>query len=417
MKHIGDMVNEMLDNLSAFVWRAYDLPIAFLALCVLIAGVGLWLILRIAARRKGQKLSFMATGIILLIVLQFVQTLVADRRSQKMQREFRQLRESTTGARLGGDGQGRSEGLSGILAEGSIAADTPKQKIPHLLRSILPSWSVPYRYRCWRVDPGIDYIQLSYSNPKADVHIAMVDLGTDLYEIVMPREVSKKTSTLVFATREKTLVAVNGEAGVSPALGAQLGEWKGNYIVNGQTVYLDDDDQRPFLSFDRTPTGRYFPSAVVDRTNTPEKYNTIWGRYDLLIDGKLAIDPRDGTADSQYPRTILGLNETGKVLFLMVVDGSNASHSRGLTMEQCGRILQGLGCKNAMACDQGGSSCMCIGKAGIISSPSGGTDRRVYTHFGVRRSGNVAAPTSESESLNQSALEASVPADELSEKE
>jgi hypothetical protein len=417
MKHMGNTVNEMLDNLSAFTWRLYELPTAFLLLGVLAAAAGIWLLLRIAGRWKRRELSWLAGGLVLLVSLQLVQALVADRRALRLQQELRQLRESTIGALLAGNGEGRGGGLGASLAEGSVGADRPKQKIPRILQGVLPSWNVPYRYRRWRVDPGLDYYRLTYENPKAVVHVAVVDLQTGLYEIVLPREVSQKTTTSVFAAREQVLVAVNGEAGVSPARDARLGEWKGNYIVNGQAVYLDDDDRRPFLAFDREPTGRYFPAAVVDCANTPEKYNTIWGRYDLLVDGKLAApDPQDETAGMRYSRTILGINRSGKTLFLMVVDGSDPRHSLGLTMEECGRILIGMGCKLAMACDQGGSACMCIGGAGTVSSPSGGADRHVYTHFGVRRRNHSAAADPEvdpeSDGREEGGADAAIPLDD-----
>ena len=93
----------------------------------------------------------------------------------------------------------------------------------------------------------------------------------------------------------------------------------------------------------------------------------------------------------RYPRTILGLDASGKKIYLLVVDGENPGYSMGLTLEECGKILLGMGCTDAMACDQGGSTCMFLGGTGIISRPSGGTDRHIFTHFGVRRTGKPAA--------------------------
>lgn len=382
---MGNKVNELLDNLSAFLWRLYDLPIAFLVLCTLMAGLGVWLLLWVMARKRGRSLPGVTSGFVLLIALQIVHALVSDRRASQLKREMRDMRESTLSALLDKGKSGYTGGLESILAGGKVDANTTKDQIPRELRGVFPSWNAPFSYRSWQIDPGIDYHRFTYEKPQAVVHIVIVDLDTGLYEIALPPDVTKKTTTSVFATKDGALVAVNGECGVTPAMNAPLGEWKGNYIVNGHAIFLDDDAHRPFLSFDQNAKGRYFPAAIVDVTNTPDKYNTIWGRFDLLIGRKLAIPTEDLSATMRYPRTILGLDPTGRKLFLMVVDGSNPGYSMGLTMEECGKILIGLGCTDAMACDQGGSTCMYIDGTGIASRPSGGTDRHVLTHFGVRR--------------------------------
>jgi exopolysaccharide biosynthesis protein len=70
----------------------------------------------------------------------------------------------------------------------------------------------------------------------------------------------------------------------------------------------------------------------------------------------------------------------------MVVDGKRPDYSEGLTYFDCASILKWLGAYNAMACDQGGSSCMYIqSMGGIINRPadSDGLERPVYSHFGI----------------------------------
>jgi exopolysaccharide biosynthesis protein len=114
-------------------------------------------------------------------------------------------------------------------------------------------------------------------------------------------------------------------------------------------------------------------------------YNAIWGRYDLIVNGKEDIDARDGTKDNPYPRTIMGIDESGKKMFLLIADGRKPQHSRGLTMKECASLLLPYGCYQAMSCDQGGSSCMYVEKFGIVNRPGDGGERPVYTHFGLRR--------------------------------
>ena len=70
----------------------------------------------------------------------------------------------------------------------------------------------------------------------------------------------------------------------------------------------------------------------------------------------------------------------------MVVDGKRPWYSVGLTYEDCAEMLRSLGAYDAMACDQGGSSCMYVeDMGGIINRPADwdGVERPVYSHFGI----------------------------------
>ena len=385
-RRVSNKVNELLDHLDAVLWRLYELPIAFLVLCALAAGLAAWFLVRAALKRRGLALPWTAAGLVVVVCLELVQALANDRRNLMLQREMIQLREN--GAAAGGGGAG----LGKPTNAGAFDPATPAQSLPACFRTLASDWKAPFAWKWWQLDDGTDYFRISFSNPLAVAHLAIVDLDASDFEVVLPRDVARKTLTSVFARREGAVVAVNGEAGRSQAPFAKLGEWKGNYIVQGVPVYLDDNDELPFLSFDRSSTGRYFPAAVVDKANAPGKYNTIWGRFDLLVGGKLQLDPRDDSRAMLYSRTILGINASGGYVYLLVVDGKCPGYSLGLTMEQCGRILLAMGCTDAMACDQGGSSCMYVKGLGVASRPSDGYERPVYTHFGIRHKEGGAGP-------------------------
>ena len=142
----------------------------------------------------------------------------------------------------------------------------------------------------------------------------------------------------------------------------------------------EDTKERPFLSFDANLKAKYFRENIVDTNNTADKYNTIWGRFDLLVDGKEVVF----ADDYQYPRTIMGIDKDGTKLYLMVVDGSQPAYSMGLTYGYCASFIKYLGAYQAMACDQGGSSCMYLEQfGGIVNRPRDGRERVVYTHFGL----------------------------------
>ena len=145
---------------------------------------------------------------------------------------------------------------------------------------------------------------------------------------------------------------------------------------------MADTDKRPFMGFDKQNVGRYYEESFVDTKYKDDYYNSIWGRFDILKNNKVL------TLDNDYPyaRTVMGLSENGRYLYLMIVDGKRPDHSMGLTYHDCAVMLKSLGAMNAMACDQGGSSCMYVeNMGGIITRPadSEGIERPIYSHFGI----------------------------------
>jgi hypothetical protein len=75
--------------------------------------------------------------------------------------------------------------------------------------------------------------------------------------------------------------------------------------------------------------------------------------------------------DDKHPRTAMGYTKDGKLIILMV-EGRNTA-AGGATLTQEAKILQDLGCWEAMNLDGGGSSCMLVnGKETIKPSDAAG---------------------------------------------
>ena len=85
------------------------------------------------------------------------------------------------------------------------------------------------------------------------------------------------------------------------------------------------------------------------------------------------------------PRTAIGTDETGKIMYLVVVDGrKNLAH--GMTQTQLGEFMKEIGCFNAMNFDGGGSSLMAIKEDGehkVANSVSDGYKRPVTNSVGI----------------------------------
>jgi len=240
---------------------------------------------------------------------------------------------------------------------------------------------------------AIDYIFIRSDFPVSErIHVAVIDLLCPGLKICITPEIGKKMFTSQFAEKYNCIVAINGEAGKSPFADNEdtndphahpkLGIWSGNWIAKGKPVLLADTAYRPFMSFDKNNKAKYFQAKIEDRSFTPEKYNTIWGRFDMLVNGQ--IFPMHN--DLLQPRTGMGINEGGNKLVLLVADGRRSGYSLGLDSATTAKIMRLFGVTDAMFCDQGGSSCMYLkSRDGLASVPSDGVgnERPVYSHFGV----------------------------------
>ena len=101
----------------------------------------------------------------------------------------------------------------------------------------------------------------------------------------------------------------------------------------------------------------------------------------------------DGTAQTSFshnisgynPRSAIGIDETGKIMYLVVVDGRR-SLAHGMTQTQLAEFMKEIGCFNAMNFDGGGSSLLAIKEDGehkTANTVSGGYKRPVTNSLGI----------------------------------
>ena len=227
---------------------------------------------------------------------------------------------------------------------------------------------------------SVIYSHIRINQPKQDLHVVKIDLLDTLIKINVTPQLKGKYLTSKFARNSRSFLAINGEAGNSAQLGAPFGPWIGNWVSEGRAVMLKDNRERPFMCFDKNNKAMYFPEKIADTILNSQKFNCIYGRFDILLNGtNLEQEPK-----YRQPRTLMGLNSTGDKLILMVVDGRRPSHSIGMGLYRAAHIMQIFGAHNAMSCDQGGSSCMYIESEGIVNIPADdGRERPTYSHFGI----------------------------------
>ena len=93
----------------------------------------------------------------------------------------------------------------------------------------------------------------------------------------------------------------------------------------------------------------------------------------IMKDGKVVV----GEGGAVHPRTSIGVDRTGRIAWLVVVDGRQRGFSEGMNLHELALRMKKLGCWDAMNMDGGGSSVMGLvneaGEMQVFNSPS---DRR-----------------------------------------
>lgn len=96
-----------------------------------------------------------------------------------------------------------------------------------------------------------------------------------------------------------------------------------------------------------------------------------------LVNAKAKTDANPESSIRLNPFTGIGVDKSGQVLWLVVVDGRQQGYSEGVSHYELAAILRDLGCWNGAMMDGGGSTIMGLagsdGRVHVANSPSGRT--------------------------------------------
>jgi hypothetical protein len=98
----------------------------------------------------------------------------------------------------------------------------------------------------------------------------------------------------------------------------------------------------------------------------------VSGNAMVLRDGKIVATDAQG---ARHPRSVVGVSEDRKTLWLVAVDGRQEGHSRGASMLELGELMKRFGAWDAVNLDGGGSTAMVVkdhrtGTFGLANQPS-----------------------------------------------
>ena len=129
--------------------------------------------------------------------------------------------------------------------------------------------------------------------------------------------------------------------------------------------------------------------AWVRRDGAVDQARCAVAGYPMLIEGGQIVAEAGGT---RGPRTVVGVNEDGSKLWLIVVDGRQGGYASGMTYRGLAEQMIGMGIHDALNLDGGGSSTMAArwgGRVQVLNAPYHTRipmrERPVATHLGVYR--------------------------------
>jgi hypothetical protein len=402
---LSQTVNAAMDNALAVADRMLEFPLFILLFAMGILGAILTLVVERWGERRRLKIGRLAL-VTSAVICVFGAAIHADKKIAKLQTQVTELRSKVNAGRMGNVAEAgvmattaapakvttapvtvavAAQQTAVLVATAVAPATSPRSRTalmfdPKDAQRRLATTFTGVNLRPLVLDEAIDAVDVHIDSPMAQAYIALIDLRTPGLHVKVGGGLDRKTYTSTFARDNHCVVAINGEAGLSPQANSGLGFWKGHWMIEGRIMQGEDaGNRRPFLSFDKQNHAVLTPMAATERSVPPDSYNVIWGRLDAVIRGEVQ------TADerNRQPRTAMGIDRDGARLILMVVDGRQPGYSMGFTRAEVGSLLKAFGADNGMLCDEGGSSCMYTEKFGLVNAPSDGEERPTYTHFGV----------------------------------
>jgi hypothetical protein len=146
-------------------------------------------------------------------------------------------------------------------------------------------------------------------------------------------------------------------------------------VVNGRMI--TPPNGRPVLAVDSAGVPHLTPFTLRDGKLAPfHPMNAVGGRPLIVTDSTLdiAVDTAGkGPFGERNPRTAAGIARGGRQLILVTVDGREYQNA-GMTLRELGTLMLGLGARDAINLDGGGSTTM------VYADPDSAGRLRIANH-------------------------------------
>ncbi|MBI5853520.1 MAG: phosphodiester glycosidase family protein [Planctomycetes bacterium] len=159
----------------------------------------------------------------------------------------------------------------------------------------------------------------------------------------------------------------------------KTGAADGLLVVDGETLGAQSAARKVALVVRKDGAPDIVPARDVDvRTVRGALAAGPW----LVKDGEPV--PHGRAEDPRHPRTAVGMNRDGALVFV-TADGRDDA-AAGLSLSELRAVMQALGCVDALNLDGGGSTTMWLSGRGVVNYPC---DDRRFDHAGERAVGNA----------------------------
>jgi len=249
---------------------------------------------------------------------------------------------------------------------------------------------------------GVDFETATIpTNPDASgkpttsrAYIARIDLkAPGISFVTTPQSGTLNTTsetTTTFAANQKVRLAINAnffapccDAFAEPKTVIGLLVSKGKVVAPASTDPLNSE---AVLAITRNNKAVIAESPQL---NLATVYTAVAGSAIIVQNGQdvSASSPNEGDPLNPNPRTVVGLSEDSRYLYLAVIDGRVTGYSLGTTNAQSAALMLAVGSFSALNLDGGGSTEMVradvLGKPYIVNNPSGGAERFDAAALGV----------------------------------
>ena len=220
----------------------------------------------------------------------------------------------------------------------------------------------------------IHHLQVDLSNPRVELATVLAadpdGAGPATAELTQPGVLAQRASALA-------LVNCNPWQGVADAAGKRSTDWHEGMPVQMLGLAKAKGELRS-VPEDPKYCSIWMDIAGKPHIGRPDNLEVVRegaaGFLQLVQGGKVMSNANAAI----HPRTALGLDATGRYLYLVVVDGRQPGYSEGMSYGELASYMREIGCQDAVNLDGGGSSIMMVatgeGRYRIVNDPSGAQD-------------------------------------------
>lgn len=245
----------------------------------------------------------------------------------------------------------------------------------------------PVRAQDWQpLAPGVDLLEQTLPGPNR-IKVLRVGLCTPGLRMRATTYEERAQRTSAWAPAAGVVAAINGgffEPG-NPRRGQGI-------AIGGGVAWpgATDPIERGFIAFGANALQISGSSEILGPPQ-PWMEDAVNGDATLIYNGG-PVYGHGGYCPNRHPITAVGLSPDSTTLWMVTVDGRQAS-SVGMTCNEMTDYLMGLGAHQALKLDGGGSTTMWVQGRGRINSPSDDTGERVVAnHLGIISTGSGPPP-------------------------